>query len=135
MHRGFKILIFALMAAFLTVGSVYADQEKAAVLKTSVKALKAKSKQANAVDTATCFDGCHETVKMLHDRGSHKDVNCVNCHEIPANHAEEPGPDTRPATRLDWQACGECHKEQMDSFLQYPVCPQQILLLANLWGR
>lgn len=138
MHKGSKILAIMTVATFfITVGcknsantdATVATSEaktvategsvKAAVLKTSAE--KAKAKLANAVDTATCFDGCHETVSMLHTRGAHKDVNCVNCHEIPANHAEEPSPETRPTTRMEWEACGQCHQEQFDSFQQLDI--------------
>lgn len=118
MQRGFKFLLLALTVAFLSIGTAYAAQERAAVLDKAVKA--AKAKPANAVDPAKCFESCHETVKTLHGRGMHKNVNCVSCHEIKdaQKHMEGPSAENRPVTRMDWQACGACHKEQLDSFME-----------------
>jgi len=69
------------------------------------------------VDVKTCY-GCHDTIKQLHTMGKHGKINCVNCHSGLAKHVAAPGPDTRPATNTSWEACGKCHKEEYDSFMQ-----------------
>ncbi len=69
------------------------------------------------VTASTCY-GCHEPVKQLHTGGKHKGVNCVNCHSGLGKHLEKPGPDTRPVTDTSWEACGQCHKEQYNSFMR-----------------
>jgi formate-dependent nitrite reductase cytochrome c552 subunit len=51
--------------------------------------------------------------------GKHSKNNCVNCHSGDfKKHAENPGPETRPATDTSWEACGACHKEQFESFMK-----------------
>lgn len=69
------------------------------------------------VNVQTCY-GCHEPIKELHTMGRHAKVNCSNCHKNLAKHLDSPGPDTRPLTDTSWEACGQCHKEQYESFLQ-----------------
>lgn len=61
---------------------------------------------------------CHAQVKDLHKMGKHAKINCVNCHSGLDKHLKAPGPDTRPVTDMSWQACGQCHKEQMESFMK-----------------
>ena len=68
-----------------------------------------------AVDT--CY-GCHDQIKQLHTLGKHAKINCASCHSGLAKHLENPGPDTRPVTDVSWEACGSCHQEQYDSFMQ-----------------
>jgi nitrite reductase (cytochrome c-552) len=75
-----------------------------------------KSKE-KAVNVATCY-GCHDTIKELHTSGKHAKINCVNCHSGLDKHVANPGPETRPVTDVSWEACGNCHKEQYDSFMQ-----------------
>jgi len=65
-------------------------------------------KPANPVKVEPCLD-CHSTVKMLHDRGGHKNVNCASCHEIPAGHVPDPSEKTRPKTDFSHESCGRCH--------------------------
>jgi nitrite reductase (cytochrome c-552) len=50
--------------------------------------------------------------------GKHSKVNCVNCHSGLEKHLKSPGPDTRPVTNMSWEACGQCHKEQYESFFK-----------------
>jgi formate-dependent nitrite reductase cytochrome c552 subunit len=69
------------------------------------------------VKVEACY-GCHDPVKQLHTMGKHAKVNCVNCHSGLARHLKAPGPDTRPGTDTSWEACGKCHKEQFNSFMQ-----------------
>jgi len=77
----------------------------------------AKAPPAKAVDVAICY-GCHDPIKQLHTMGKHAKVNCVNCHSGLDKHMANPGPDTRPVTDTSWEACGQCHKDQFDSFMQ-----------------
>ncbi len=92
------------MVVFFAIGNAFSVAE--------VKNLTAKS-----VDEKTCYS-CHGTVEMLHTRGAHEEVSCVSCHEIPVDHLTEPTIDTRPSTRVDWDACGQCHEAQLESFMQ-----------------
>ncbi len=69
------------------------------------------------VNVKTCY-GCHDQIKELHTMGSHGKVNCVNCHRGLAKHLKGPGPETRPVTDLSWEACGRCHPDQYQSFLE-----------------
>ena len=91
---------------------------------TSAEAEKAKPTKApqtkaseNDVKVDVCF-GCHATVKDLQKMGKHAKLNCSKCHSGLEKHLKAPGPDTRPSTNLSWEACGQCHKEQFESFMQ-----------------
>jgi formate-dependent nitrite reductase cytochrome c552 subunit len=77
----------------------------------------AQKKGEKAVSVGTCY-GCHEPIKKLHTMGKHAKINCVNCHAGLDKHAQNPGPETRPVTDVSWEACGKCHKEQYDSFME-----------------
>ena len=74
-------------------------------------------KTEKPVKVDSCY-GCHEPVKSLHKMGKHAKINCVNCHSGLGKHLAAPGPDTRPETNVSWEACGQCHKEQYDSFMK-----------------
>jgi formate-dependent nitrite reductase cytochrome c552 subunit len=74
----------------------------------------AAEKQA---DVNTCF-GCHANIKDFHSKGKHAKVNCVSCHSGLDKHLAGPGPNARPVTDVSWEACGQCHKEQYDSFMK-----------------
>lgn len=77
-----------------------------------------KAKPADdPVKVDACY-GCHATVKDLHKMGKHSKLNCNNCHKGLDKHLKSPGADTRPETDMSWEACGKCHKEQYDSFMQ-----------------
>ena len=73
--------------------------------------------QGSSVRVETCY-GCHETVKELHTMGRHSSLNCVSCHKGLDRHLTAPGPDTRPETDMSWESCGQCHKEQVSSFMK-----------------
>ena len=77
----------------------------------------AKTAQEKDVNVKTCY-GCHDPIKQLHTMGKHGKVNCVNCHSGVAKHLANPGPETRPVTDTSWEACGQCHKDQYDSFMK-----------------
>lgn len=80
------------------------------------------------IDVAECYD-CHDLIEDFHKRGAHKNVNCVNCHDGLAEHqkiakefadkAPEKIAEKRPLTNTDPEACGKCHKEQHESFIQH----------------
>ncbi|MGE5239005.1 MAG: ammonia-forming cytochrome c nitrite reductase subunit c552, partial [Chloroflexota bacterium] len=77
----------------------------------------AKKVTETPVDVKVCY-GCHEPIKGLHTSGRHAKVNCVNCHSGLVKHLASPGADTRPVTDVSWEACGQCHKEQYESFMK-----------------
>jgi formate-dependent nitrite reductase cytochrome c552 subunit len=77
----------------------------------------AQKKGEKAVSVEKCY-GCHEPIKKLHTMGKHAKINCVNCHAGLDKHAQNPGPETRPVTDVSWEACGACHKEQYNSFME-----------------
>ncbi|TAN39515.1 MAG: ammonia-forming cytochrome c nitrite reductase subunit c552 [Nitrospirae bacterium] len=75
-----------------------------------------KAAQEKAVKVDACYE-CHAQIKELHKMGKHIKLNCVSCHTGLDKHLKNPGPDTRPVTATSWEACGKCHKEQFDSFM------------------
>lgn len=68
------------------------------------------------VDVNKCYE-CHALIKDFHTRGSHKDINCNNCHSGLATHMKDIT--KRPLSNTDHEACGKCHKEQHASFIQH----------------
>jgi formate-dependent nitrite reductase cytochrome c552 subunit len=80
------------------------------------------------VDVNECYD-CHALIEDFHKRGSHKNINCVNCHDGLALHqkmakeladeAPEKIAETRPSTNTDPEGCAKCHKEQFESFVTH----------------
>ena len=64
-----------------------------------------------------CYN-CHDQIKELHTMGKHAKVNCSNCHKGLDNHLNNQSPETRPVTDTSWEACGQCHKEQYDTFMK-----------------
>jgi formate-dependent nitrite reductase cytochrome c552 subunit len=107
MKQGKMYGVFLIAVFLVFAGGIYfspADAEKAQPADKPVK-----------VDA--CY-GCHATVKELHKMGKHAKINCNNCHKGLEKHLGAPGPDTRPETDMSWEACGKCHKEQYDSFMQ-----------------
>ena len=113
MKRSFSlIMVFLLVIAGAGLYYTTADAEK----QKAATAAEAKPTEAD-VKVDGCF-GCHATVKDLHKIGKHSKLNCSKCHSGLSKHLSAPGPDTRPTTNLSWQACGQCHKEQFESFMQ-----------------
>ncbi|MBI5025495.1 MAG: ammonia-forming cytochrome c nitrite reductase subunit c552 [Nitrospirae bacterium] len=111
MSKKFYVLLLSFIAIVLVMGIYFtsADAQKAAT---------AKAKPAEkSVNVETCY-GCHAPIKELHAMGKHAKINCSNCHKGLDKHLKGPSPDTRPATDTSWEACGSCHKEQYNSFLQ-----------------
>ncbi|MBI5076544.1 MAG: ammonia-forming cytochrome c nitrite reductase subunit c552 [Nitrospirae bacterium] len=109
-----KVYAALIMAIAMITGMYYTGAE--AEKYKPAKAAEAKPAEKD-VKTDTCY-GCHATVKDLHKMGKHAKLNCTKCHNGLAKHLSAPGPDTRPDTDLSWQACGQCHKEQFESFMK-----------------
>jgi len=106
-----RIAIIIIMFALVIAGASLTTADA------QYKAAGAKKKQAD-VKVEMCY-GCHDPIKQLHTMGKHSKNNCTNCHSGDfKKHMESPGPDTRPATDTSWEACGVCHKEQFESFMQ-----------------
>jgi len=102
-----KYVLFVAILAIAFMGMVYF---------TVADAQKAVPKE-KAVNVQTCYS-CHEPIKELHTMGKHAKVNCVNCHSGLDKHLKSPGKETRPVTDMSWEACGQCHKEQYESFMK-----------------
>ena len=109
MKRSFLVFMSCLIvvAAVLWFNKADAQYKSTAAAKTKEK----------AVNVDTCY-GCHDPIKQLHTMGKHAKINCVNCHSGLDKHLSNPGPETRPVTDVSWEACGACHKDQFDSFMQ-----------------
>jgi len=78
-------------------------------------ASSAMAAQEKPVNPKTCYE-CHDVVKELHAGGKHKNVNCVSCHSGLKDHLADSS--KRPVVDTSWEACGQCHKNQHDTFLQ-----------------
>jgi formate-dependent nitrite reductase cytochrome c552 subunit len=89
------------------------------VLSGTALPVKASSGKETAVKTdrpvaeEKCFE-CHDEIKALKAGGRYAKVNCVSCHSGTAAHLADS--DIKPATRMDLEACGVCHRDQYDSF-------------------
>lgn len=112
MHRktGITIAAVLFLVFSLSLYGLAADAPYKAPAKTA--AVKEK-----AVAAATCYN-CHDPIKQLRAMGKHATVNCNNCHTGLAKHLDAPGPDTRPVTLTSWETCGQCHKQQYQSFMK-----------------
>lgn len=123
MSKVMKFAVVFFVAAFTVVcaGTAFAAEKAAAVSNgatTLNEAVKmAKKAPKGAVDTKQCFE-CHTTVEKLHTRGTHQNVNCGYCHEVKKEHISDPTPANRPSVNMNWQACGQCHQIEMDTFMK-----------------
>lgn len=106
MSRKSCMMLVAVLTMVLASGLYFseADAKKAAPAEKPVK-------------PQDCY-GCHATIKDLHANGKHAKVNCTNCHSGIEKHLHAPGPEARPTTDTSWQACGKCHRVQMESFME-----------------
>ncbi len=104
-------LIFVL--GTLSYFSAYAEKTK---LSEDSDIKKATSSE-KSVNVGICY-GCHGIIKTLHISGKHKGVNCSSCHKGIDQHLSAPIPKNRPITDTSWEACGQCHKEQYNSFMK-----------------
>lgn len=108
-----------MLMAFMLVSALVAAGAWLNTADAQYKAEAGKKRQKQAdVKVDACY-GCHDPIKQLHTMGKHSKNNCTNCHSGDfKKHMENPGPDTRPITDTSWEACGQCHKEQFDSFMK-----------------
>jgi len=112
----YKKLIAATAVLVLVVGLAIAIAAPKAKEAYGNGEAPAASKEKD-VNVRTCYE-CHDPIEQLHTKGKHSKVNCAKCHSGLAKHLASPGPDTRPVTNTSWEACGQCHKEQYNSFMQ-----------------
>lgn len=61
-----------------------------------------------------CYQ-CHTEVRELKENSKHAKLACSTCHDKTKEHLANPGPATRPITKLDPATCGACHKNQYQS--------------------
>jgi len=110
MYKKIIVAVVSLLAS-VSLFVLYADAQ---YKDTGSKKVSAVEKN---VDGKTCY-ACHDPIKKLHTMGKHVTVNCTSCHTGLAKHLQAPGPDTRPVTNISWETCGQCHKQQYQSFLK-----------------
>jgi len=116
MNKKYFILFAVAMAMIMTIGVHYAVVQAQYEKAPAAKAV-AKEKDVKVQD---CYD-CHDNIEEFHKSGKHAKVNCANCHKELDKHlkaAENQTAETRPVTDTSWEACGACHKEQYNSFLE-----------------
>ncbi len=117
-------LLFLVSALLLSCGSSAVKQEAEPSAVPTAKPVKAEARPAakappapatpaEIVDQAKCFE-CHELIKELKISGKHAGVACGRCHTGIAEHMENS--EKKPATKVDLETCGACHKDQYDSF-------------------
>ncbi len=111
-YQAFAMCVAMVLAVGLFCVNADAEYKKGAARKAGVKKVTEKP-----VDVNVCY-GCHEPVRGLHTSGKHAKLNCVNCHSGLVKHLASPGAETRPVTDVSWEACGQCHKEQYESFMK-----------------
>jgi nitrite reductase (cytochrome c-552) len=116
MSRKVSLYVSVLAFAFIISGAFFTSSgaEKS---KAYSGAVPTKASEEKQVKVDACY-GCHAPVKELHTMGKHSTVNCASCHTGLEKHLAAPGPDTRPLTDTSWGACGQCHKEQYESFMK-----------------
>ncbi len=77
------------------------------------------AKSQAAVQPEKCF-ACHSEVGELYSAGRHArdaKLGCGTCHSDLEAHLKDYG--RKPATSLEPDTCGACHKEQLDSYLHF----------------
>jgi nitrite reductase (cytochrome c-552) len=80
-------------------------------------AAETRATREKQIQASPCYE-CHGTIKELHTGGKHAKVQCGSCHMGIDKHLANPGAETRPLTDMAWEACGQCHKQQYDSFMK-----------------
>ena len=104
-----------LAVSLVAAGGLYIQSADATAKKVATAPAPKKIK---AVKAEECF-GCHDKeIKQFHTSGKHAKVNCAYCHDGLDKHVANPGPDTRPATDVSWETCGQCHQDQYNTFLK-----------------
>ncbi|HWR59820.1 MAG TPA: ammonia-forming cytochrome c nitrite reductase subunit c552 [Thermodesulfovibrionales bacterium] len=114
--KGYSFL--AAVLAFAVLSGIYFSNAAAEKAKQYESAGSKKAlAEEKAVKVDECYE-CHAQIKELHKMGKHSKINCSKCHSGLAGHVKEPGPERRPGTNTSWEACGQCHKEQFESFMK-----------------
>ena len=101
-----KKRMFAAVAMGTTILLSLPSLTVAATSKVTAKPAKESREQ--------CYQ-CHDEVKALKEGSKHTAVTCSACHSDLAKHVESQG-DVTPVTKIDAVVCGNCHKDQYDSF-------------------
>jgi formate-dependent nitrite reductase cytochrome c552 subunit len=70
--------------------------------------------QAQPVDEALCY-ACHKEIREMKVGFKHEGVNCATCHTGALEHARDVT--KKPVTKMDHATCGQCHKDQYESFV------------------
>jgi formate-dependent nitrite reductase cytochrome c552 subunit len=63
---------------------------------------------------AKCYE-CHDEIKGMKESSKHAKLTCKTCHENLAKHMESMG-EVKPVTLINAAICGNCHKDQYESF-------------------
>lgn len=69
---------------------------------------------AQPVDESLCF-ACHREIREMKIGTKHEGVNCGICHTGALEHARDIT--KKPVTKMDQATCGQCHKDQYESFV------------------
>lgn len=93
----------------------------------------AAAQKSKPVDASECFT-CHDEHKAFHERGKHRKVNCVACHAGLDAHTADPD-HKLPETRMDHATCGECHKDQFESFMAMNLASKARVEKASFKSR
>lgn len=80
-----------------------------------VEARKGQVHEWELVDKETCF-ACHGDIKAFKTRGKHQNLNCGVCHSELEAHLGNPVR-VKAKTKIDHAVCGQCHKDQYESFI------------------
>lgn len=70
--------------------------------------------QAQPVDESLCY-ACHKEIQEMKVGTKHQGVNCGICHINALDHARDIT--KKPVTKMDHATCGQCHKDQYESFV------------------
>ena len=101
-----KKLMCAAAAVGMTVLLMLPSLTVAATGKPTAKPVKDGREQ--------CYQ-CHDEVRALKEGSKHAAILCNVCHGELAKHMESQG-DVKPVTKIDAAICGNCHKDQYNSF-------------------
>jgi formate-dependent nitrite reductase cytochrome c552 subunit len=126
MKKGGILLFAGFIVMVLALSMAQAQREKKPVKKPKAVTVK-------GVDEGICF-GCHPEVQTLVGSGKHvKGVNCALCHSETEAHLADSA--KKPATRLDPENCGSCHKEQWQTLMEVNLKSRAKLEKATTTSR
>ena len=64
----------------------------------------------------TCYQ-CHDQIQTMKEGSKHARLACTVCHDDLTKHVDSSG-EVKPVTKIDPAICGNCHKEQYQSFFK-----------------